>query len=157
MKKLCPTCDKIIIGRTDKKYCSGKCRSAANHGTKEDMHSAYLKKRESALIWAKKHKLKNRELYMLKSAKERAKKKGIVFNITIEDIVIPFRCPLIGIKLKKELGRENNTPTLDKIIPELGYVKGNVWVISWKANRIKSDLNKEEIISFCKNLLSVIK
>jgi hypothetical protein len=38
------------------------------------------------------------------------------------------------------------SPTLDKIIPELGYVRGNIAVISHRANRIKSDATLAEVL-----------
>lgn len=83
-------------------------------------------------------------------AKQRAAKKGVPFNIEREDIkelcVDLTICPVLGI----ELGWINtsmldNSPTLDRIIPKLGYVKGNVAVISQKANRIKNDATAEEV------------
>ena len=71
---------------------------------------------------------------------------GLAIDITAEDIVIPEFCPLLGIRL----GRNNSkvgldSPTLDRIRPELGYVKGNVWVISHRANTLKSDATAEEL------------
>lgn len=48
----------------------------------------------------------------------------------------------------------NPKPSLDKIIPKLVYVKGNVWVVSNKANRIKSNATIEELELLVKNLKS---
>ncbi len=48
----------------------------------------------------------------------------------------------------------DDSPSLDKIIPKLGYVKGNVWVVSNKANRIKSNATIEELELLVKNLKS---
>jgi hypothetical protein len=75
------------------------------------------------------------------AAKSRAKKKNLPFNLEVEDIVIPDRCPVFGVPLERAEGRgaDDNSPTLDKLIPSLGYVKGNIAVISWKANRLKSN------------------
>lgn len=69
----------------------------------------------------------------------RAKKEGIPFNITLEDLEIPEVCPVLGIPLKgwsenNVGGYKDDSPSIDKFIPELGYVKGNVSVISFKAN-----------------------
>lgn len=88
----------------------------------------------------------NLESQMLSSAKSRAKKKNIPFNLDITDIQIPKYCPILGIELKRNNNRENRdcSPSLDRIIPEKGYTKGNVWVISQKANFMKGNGNPEE-------------
>lgn len=89
------------------------------------------------------------EYRLLSSAKERAKAKGIEFDLTIEDIVVPKECPLLNIRLETHLGTGighslPNSPTLDRKDPALGYVKGNVWVISNKANAIKNSSTFDE-------------
>ena len=90
---------------------------------------------------------------LLRAAKARAKKKNIPFNITIEDFVLPEKCPLLEIPLTVGYGSsQENSYSLDKIIPELGYVKGNVWVISNKANMIKNNASLNELQLLVKNL-----
>lgn len=80
----------------------------------------------------------------------RAKKEGIPFNLTLEDLEIPDVCPVLGIRLK-DWGENNiggykdDSPSIDKFIPELGYVKGNVAIISFKANLMKRDATLEEV------------
>jgi hypothetical protein len=70
----------------------------------------------------------------------RARIRGLPFNITKEDIQVPEFCPVLGIKLRPKQKRlAPDTPTVDRLDPTKGYVKGNVAVISWMANRIKSD------------------
>lgn len=87
---------------------------------------------------------------MLYSARARAKKYGIPFDITIEDIPeIPDRCPLLGIPLviwRSRNEHRTNSPSLDKIDPRLGYVKGNLWIISTRANQIKNDATPDELM-----------
>ncbi|MHB8563307.1 MAG: hypothetical protein ACYDDA_05035 [Acidiferrobacteraceae bacterium] len=62
------------------------------------------------------------------------------------DIIIPKTCPLLGIALERKPGvQAGSTPSLDRIDSSLGYVKGNVWVISWRANHIKTDASLEEL------------
>lgn len=82
----------------------------------------------------------------LSNAKRRADEKGIEFSLTADDLTIPDTCPILGIPIffgkKKYL---NNSPAIDRINNELGYVKGNIIVISWRANRIKSDATLEEL------------
>lgn len=87
----------------------------------------------------------NPRAQILSAAKMRAKKKGLPFSLTVEDIVIPAVCPYFGIPLKAADGRMNdNSPSLDRISPASGYVPGNVEVISWRANRLKGDGTAEE-------------
>lgn len=81
---------------------------------------------------------------MLANAKARAKANEIPFSITIADVVIPDVCPVLGIPIRTKGGREN-APSLDKVIPSLGYTTGNVRVISMRANRLKSDATPEEL------------
>lgn len=87
--------------------------------------------------------------YLL-AAKKRARSMRVDFNLTEEDIKFPDICPVLGIPVILEQidgprKRTDNTPSLDRIIPELGYVKGNVEMISWRANRLKNDAKLYEI------------
>jgi len=90
---------------------------------------------------------KGRNLYcdMLNKAKFRAKQKNLPFSLTKEDIVIPEKCPVLGIPLRREGGMPtDNSPSLDKVVPKLGYVKSNTIIMSHRANRLKSDGAKME-------------
>lgn len=86
-------------------------------------------------------------LYAL--AKQRARQKNLKFAITPEDIVIPKRCPVLGITLAhgKNKRPRPTSPTLDRIIPSKGYVRGNIIVISSLANRVKSTANWSQILA----------
>lgn len=95
------------------------------------------------------YRKQNPEKVILGRAKYRAKKKGVPFNLELEDIVIPARCPVLDIPLMVNEGGAHSachSPSLDRIDPEKGYVKGNVIVISTKANRIKNDATPEELL-----------
>ena len=84
-------------------------------------------------------------------AKSRAKKDNIEFNISIDDIIIPAICPILEIPLIKFTGKSGgrkNSPSLDRINPNFGYIKGNIMVISHLANQMKSNANIEELIKF---------
>lgn len=101
----------------------------------------------------KEYRLLNKARYMLRAAKSRAKRKNYNFNIDISDIVIPEFCPLLGIKLELVESHTNfYSPSLDKIDNDKGYVKGNVRVISRKANMMKWAASKEELLNFAKNI-----
>lgn len=80
----------------------------------------------------------------------RAKRLELDFNLTLEDFEIPTFCPYLNIELT--WGKNmNNSVSLDRINPDLGYVKGNVMVISQKANRIKNNATKKELLTFFEN------
>ena len=97
------------------------------------------------------------EYHLFHSAKRRAKEQNVPFEITLDDIFIPERCPLLDIPLKVGQGCCNdNSPTLDKLVPTKGYVRGNILVISDKANRIKSNATVGEIIQLAENLHHII-
>jgi hypothetical protein len=104
------------------------------------------------------HKVRNTPSYLLRVAKQRAKKKDILFDITLEDIVLPTHCPILGIPLEVNIdagkGGKDSSYSLDRIDNSLGYVKGNVRVISHKANSMKHSATKEELILFAKYILS---
>jgi hypothetical protein len=90
---------------------------------------------------------------MLWGAKKRAREDGVPFGITVADIEIPECCPLLGIALERAQGfRTGASPSLDRIRPELGYVPGNVWVISFRANQIKSDATLDELRAIVRGL-----
>lgn len=80
---------------------------------------------------------------IMRLAKARCSKNGVPFSVTIDYLMSIFpadrKCPVLDIEF--EWGREssNSSPSLDRIIPSLGYVEGNVAWISKKANSLKSD------------------
>lgn len=76
--------------------------------------------------------------HMLSRAKANAKALGYDFNLTIEDIIVPECCPITGFRLTYD-GRRMTSPSLDRIDSSKGYIKGNVVVVSHRANAWKSD------------------
>lgn len=142
-------------------YYRGMCRACEEIQRKEykanfslERKAHYLKsKRESA----KKNRLLNPQRQMLHAAKLRSKLKQIDFNLELNDIIIPEVCPVLGIKLAiSEQTKSDNSPSLDRIDNAKGYVKGNVQVISWRANHIKTDATLselEKVVAYVKNYL----
>lgn len=95
---------------------------------------------------------------ILHNAKTRAKAQGLPFNLTIDDIIIPDKCPLLGTTLTrgdhKRWEAPEHTISLDKIYPDKGYVKGNVRVISSLANTMKNNATYEQLANFAKNIMT---
>ncbi len=85
-----------------------------------------------------------RERLILHSAKTSASRKGIEINIDEYDIMIPEICPVLKIPIDVDAKRSYNSPSIDRIDPNKGYLKGNIQIISWRANLIKNNMTLEE-------------
>lgn len=97
------------------------------------------------------------EVKMLQRAKNRAKLKGLEFDLTVKDIVIPEYCPILGMKLickSGTSGGQKNSPALDRKDSKGGYTKDNVRVISHLANMMKSHATEEELLKFANWIIS---
>lgn len=138
-------------GHAAKRNARGQCPEcvkvwdAAFKARSPDYHESYLKK----------YRAREAEKYMLWAARERARKNGLACTITVDDIVSPEFCPLLGIKLERGAGVGGHgprSPSLDRIRPDLGYVPGNVWVISHRANTLKNDASLTELETLVENL-----
>ena len=135
-----------------------ECKNSASQKLRDENREEYNKycrekKKETYTTEKRRENYKRniaKELFY--AAKQRAKIKNISFTITLEDVIIPNKCPVFGINL--DHSDRLHAPTLDRVINELGYVKGNVQVISAKANRLKNNGTIEEfqqIINYMKN------
>jgi hypothetical protein len=89
------------------------------------------------------------------SARQRAKLKDLPFDIDSAYLLSIYPadgvCPVMGIKMKfgftptKRSGGNPDSPSLDRLDPNKGYVKGNVVWMSFRANAIKQNASLEEI------------
>lgn len=116
-----------------------------------------LIQKETKAVWAHrtyfKRKAKEPHHFLWKNAKHRAKCAGLDFTIDVSDIVIPTHCPYLGTPFNSE--EKQFAPSLDRIDSHQGYVKGNVRVVSYKANRMKSNATESELIAFARGILEV--
>jgi hypothetical protein len=95
---------------------------------------------------------RNPNYLLWRNARSRSIKKNIYFDLKREDIVIPTRCPILGMPLFSSVGNRGGgpaSPTVDRIDPTKGYTKENVHVISRRANTLKSDASPEELRKIC--------
>lgn len=151
---VCQHCGKHFTGkRKDAKWCSTLC------GNRRRNRTHYNKSPERTKERLKKSRITHRESMILSRCKYRAKQNNIPFDLTKDDIVIPKVCPVLGIEIRQlaiddqpKKGYHPNSPSLDRIIPELGYVKGNVRVISARANLLKNDATISELELVLKDL-----
>ncbi len=80
-----------------------------------------------------------------------------LFNIDAEYMYALWKkqqgkCALTGHDIKLD-DNYNLNLSIDKIIPELGYTKGNVQWTIFSANRAKGDMCMEDLISLCKMII----
>ena len=83
---------------------------------------------------------------LYKNIKSRCKRIGREFSIELDDIIIPKKCPVFGFDLKRE-DRETwmCAPSVDRIDSSKGYIKGNITVVSRRANILKRDATIDEL------------
>jgi hypothetical protein len=93
-------------------------------------------------------RINNWQSYLISSARHSAKKRGIEFNISENDIIDPAisTCPIFHTKFEIGAGKLSiYSATIDRIDNSIGYIPGNVWVISALANRIKHEAGPDLI------------
>lgn len=80
-------------------------------------------------------------LVAVQSIRKRSERKGLEFDLTVDDLAdIPTHCPVLGIPI--QIGSDtahDNSPSVDRIDPAKGYVRGNIAIISNRANMIKNN------------------
>lgn len=131
---------KESIRKTRKKYNDRKLQDPEFKAMHAARNNARLKERRSAPeTWAR---------WALNQIRARAKRDGLVFNLTPEDLTPPKICPALHVPIVYGgSSGEMYAPTVDRLRPSLGYVKGNVRVISRRANSIKSDGSVAEVMA----------
>jgi hypothetical protein len=95
---------------------------------------------------------------MLGRARKRAIKYNVPFTITVEDIQIPEKCPLLDVPF--QLGVKGNypfSPSIDRLDSTKGYTPNNVQVISTLANTMKNNATKQQLLTFAKNIVTYVQ
>jgi hypothetical protein len=95
----------------------------------------------------------NPHISHLSNAKQRAKKFGLEYDLDKEWFYssLTEHCPVFGTKFSDG----KNNVSIDRIIPERGYIKSNCRLISHRANTIKNDATLEELKLLVQYLESV--
>lgn len=137
------------------------CLHAGDIGDDGLIFSAFRK--NGTEIWQTPTQYHRHKITQAKSrAKKRAEARGVPFDLSIDylEAIYPkdSLCPVL--KISMIWGSEdcqNNSPSLDRIHPAIGYIPGNVMWISNRANKIKNDATVDELVlvaDFYKDLLS---
>ena len=83
------------------------------------------------------HYCSSAEKRLFNSAKSRSVRKNREFALALSDVVIPPKCPVLGIPMSR--------PSIDRIDSARGYTPDNVRVISNRANMLKNNASVEEL------------
>lgn len=146
-KVVCVGCKQLL----SQKYFSYKVKEDPSQGIRPKCKScsairAAQAKEERQNNW--KH---NPTRHMLNNSKQRAKVSGLEHTLTVDDIVIPDFCPVLGIKLETGNRKSHyNAPSIDRIDNTKGYIKENIVVVSTRANLLKKDATINELIMLAK-------
>src|SRR3954467_15879500 len=122
---LFPLCSRH--GKPTKRHICRECNAAYMRG--------YLRRRR--------HEMPGRSLW--DRARKRAKDRGLPFALAKNSIAVPLTCPALGMPIQFRGRRSACSPSLDRIVPERGYVPGNIRVVSDRANRLKGKRSLEEL------------
>ena len=107
--------------------------------------------RGCAKVNTKRHSMSRPFYDILRNARNRAEKRGVPFDLTEEylESIWTGVCPVFQIRLNLPSygGHElrPSKPSLDRLVPDKGYVPGNVVWISLRANQMKSDGTSAEL------------
>jgi hypothetical protein len=138
-------------------YTGNPCKH--NHISKRFTHNGgcYQCVMESNQNWYHKN-IKDKDWkkrHIFQNVRNRARRKGIDFNIQFDDIHWADICPVLGIELDYSGKLRWHQVSLDRTDSSKGYVKGNVAVMSMRANSIKQDSTLEELENLIKYLKSI--
>ena len=97
------------------------------------------------------------EQKLLLRAKANSKNRKLDFNLELNDIIIPKYCPYLGVELLTGYkdSKHQHYATNDRIDSKMGYVKGNLQIISKLANTMKSNATEDQLIKFAQNILKI--
>lgn len=143
--------DEIRSWPADNKRCR-KCRRVKHFrnfhkGNKKSLFGLsnecrLCRKAKSKREWADKSAQKR----LFAAARARASVRSIRFEIALDDVVLPDACPVFEVPFSSG----EYAPSLDRFYPELGYVKGNIFVVSKRANTLKNNAQSWELRAVAK-------
>jgi hypothetical protein len=127
-----------IAARYAAKPAVRKRRAAQKRAARRALSAALARGEARALArWSV-----NRITYALLASKQRAKAEGLAWSLERGDVETPAACACCG----KAWGRaRSDRPSIDKVVPIRGYVRGNVAIICCACNRRKQDSTPAEL------------
>ena len=130
---------------------SSACIMCRNASALAKQHAVYLAAPDEFRRYRRRLQAKNPLAALFRAARSRAKGRGIDFSITPFDLSMNNGvCPCCNREMfidEEPLGPGGrpHSPSIDRFVPALGYVPGNVSIICWSCNDIKSKATLEEL------------
>jgi hypothetical protein len=158
--RICKKCGALATTKSRALLCDTHERERIKHAAtrrrqREPNHGRNYRaaNRERMSELEKKRRRANVVKTLLHGAKHRAKKYGLPFSLTVNNVHLPTHCPLLGIELGTRTGKLGaSSPSLDRIFNDRGYVPDNVLIISHAANTCKGGLRADDILKIGMNL-----
>jgi hypothetical protein len=155
--RTCRNCSEVIGPHRGRqaRYCEDICGNRYRNKT-------FASKHPDKIISARAAANSNAPSRICYRLKYRAKKLGLDYDLTPEDIVIPDRCPVLGIKLVSYQGKRTSkgycpdSVSIDRIDHRKGYVKENIRVISARANLLKNNAEVWELEAVLEDLRKLV-
>lgn len=152
-------CTECYSVRAKRKWAEGVRQNYTDRSAVNEKWNASDKARIAKARWKQKDPKRAWAVYATGGAKTRAKAKGLLFDLTSPYLlsITPDTCPVFGTPFVF-VGNKTIQPesaTLDRLDPAKGYVRGNVIVMSMKANTIKSAYGSEDVQKVAEWLRSV--
>lgn len=147
LSRVCQDCDVCIKGLDKRNIlcesCAHKRQIKKKHDVRRDpTHRQYFAKRAKKL-------------------KERSQSEGCTYDLDADYLMSIYtdKCPFLGIALRvcSEAGSHDHSPSVDRIDPTQGYIKGNVRWVSKLFNGMKQNLTDEEMLYFCQKIVNKYK
>jgi hypothetical protein len=166
--KTCPKCKEtksIDDFFNDKSRCDGKtaackaCEYARKKLRRQTLAATKAQSpayREGKRRQRKNFKAKNPHLNLIKGARQRAKDKGLPYDLNkyYKELRERFEqgvCEVSGLPIKKTPGQVTwDTPSIDRIEPEKGYVYSNVRIVAYAVNVALNDWGLEQFIEIAR-------
>ena len=134
----------LAAKRAYHKTPSARAAKAAAAKTPEARAKRYARKRQRMTV----PEIRVSELVAV--ARRRGRRTGVPCDFSLTDLLpLPTHCAVLGIVIDYAtyaIGRRDG-PSIDRIVNGQGYVRGNVRVISLRANRLKSDGTPAELMA----------
>lgn len=162
------TCYKCKVTKSILEYYKDKTMSLGHSRLCKDCTKVKSKLRKRDLPQIQEYRTTKRGHLsaLLGLAVQRAKHRKLEYNLTLDYIcsIAEPTCPILGIELEYGYGQligkktvTANSPSLDRLDTSKGYTIGNVQVVSYKANTMKSNATNIELTRFAEWVTNNVK